>query len=187
MINSNHIKRGMVLKLDSELHLIQSFQHHKPGKGAAVVRVKIKSLSKNTTIEKTFRSGEMLEDVELDKRPVTFSYVDGDSIVFMDTQNYEQISIPKKDIGEELPFLKEGLELHIMLYEGKPVSLIPPHFVELRVAYAEAGTKGDTATNPTKEVSLETGAKIQVPMFVKTDDIIKIDLRDFTYVERVSS
>ncbi len=177
----------MVIKLNQDLHLVQSFQHHKPGKGAAIVRVKIKSLAKGTTIEKTFRSGEMLEDVELDKRPVSFSYIDGDSIIFMDTENYEEIIISKEDIGNLFLFLKEGFELHIMLYEGKAASLIPPNFVELKVKYAEQGAKGNTATNATKEVSLETGVKIQVPMFVKRDDVIKIDLRDYSYVERVSS
>ena len=186
MINSNHIKRGMVLKIYNDLFLIQSFQHHKPGKGAAVVRVKIKSLSKKTTIEKTFRSGEMLEDVELDKRPASFSYTDGKDIVFMDTENYDQISIPKEGIGDILPYLKEGVEIQILLYEGKPVSILPPNFVELRIEYAEKGIKGDSTTSPTKEVRLETGALLQVPLFVKVDDIVKIDLRDISYVERVN-
>ncbi|RME93350.1 MAG: elongation factor P [Candidatus Hydrogenedentota bacterium] len=186
MINSNHIKRGMVLNIDGDLQLVQSFQHHKPGKGAAVVRVKLKSLSKGTTVEKTFRSGEMLEDVELDKRPVTYSYDEGDSIVFMDTETYDQISIPKEDIGDLIHFMKEGMELNILLHEGNPVSILPPNFTELEVTYAEEGLKGDTATNATKEVTLETGAKLQVPLFVKAGDVVKVDLRDFSYVERVS-
>ncbi len=177
----------MVIKLDGDLHLVQSFQHHKPGKGAAIVRVKIKSLSKNTTIEKTFRSGETLENIELDKRTVTLSYTDGDSIVFMDTEDYEQIIVSKDDVGNVLPFLKEGIELQAVLYQNNVINLITPNFVEIVVEYAETGVKGDTANNPTKEVSLETGAKIQVPMFIKKNDIIKIDLRDFSYVERVSS
>ena len=187
MINSNHIKRGMVIKIDNDLFLVQSFQHHKPGKGAAVVRVKIKSLSKQTTVEKTFRSGEMLEDVELDKRPVVFSYGDGDSIVFMDTKDYDEISVLKEDIGNILSYLKEGIELQLLLYEGKPVSVLPPNFVELRVEYAEEGIKGNTATKPTKEVRLETGALLQVPLFIKTDDVIKVDLRGPSYVERLKS
>ena len=166
---------------------MQSFQHHKPGKGAAIVRVKLKNLLKNTTIEKTFRSGEMLEDIELDKRPVTFSYQDGDSIVFMDTENYDEIRISKQDINEVLPFLKEGDDLHIILYEEKPVSVIPPNFVELSVKEAAEGVKGDTATNATKEITLETGAKLHAPLFIKIGDLIKVDLRDFSYVERVNS
>ena len=185
MINSNHVKRGMVLKIDSDLMLIQSFQHHKPGKGAAVVRIKLKSLSKGTTIEKTYRSGESLEDIDLDKRPVTFSYEDGEQIVFMDTQTYDQFPVPKEDVGELLSFMKEGIDLSLLLHEEKPVSIIPPNFVELEVTYAEEGLKGDTATTATKEVTLETDAKVQVPLFVKTGDVVKIDLRDFSYVERV--
>lgn len=187
MINSNHVKRGMVLKIDRELYLIQSFQHHKPGKGAAIVRVRVKNLQRETTIEKTFRSGEMLEDVELDKRPATFSFEEGDHIVFMDTETYDQISVPKEDVSDILPFMKEGMELSILLYEEKPITIIPPNFVELQVVYAEEGLKGDTATNATKEVELESGGKIQVPLFVKSGDVIKIDLRDISYVERVNS
>ena len=186
MINSNHVKRGMVLKIENDLHLIQSFQHHKPGKGASIVRVRLKSLSKLTTVERTFRSGEMLEDVELDKSVVTYSYEEGDSIIFMDVASYEQISLPKEDIEDLLLFLKEGVELTILLYDGKPVSIEPPNFVELKVEYAEEGLKGDTATNATKPVRLETGATVQVPLFIKQGNIIKVDMRDFSYVERVN-
>lgn len=177
----------MVLKIDNELLLVQSFQHHKPGKGAAVVRVKLKNLSRETTIEKTFRSGEMLEDVELDKRPATYSYEEGDQIIFMDTETYDQISVNKDEIEELLPFMKEGMELTILLYEETPVSITPPNFIELEVIYAEEGLKGDTATSATKEIELETGGKIQAPLFIKIGDVIKVDLRDISYVERVSS
>lgn len=176
----------MALKIDGDLVIVQSFQHHKPGKGAAIVRTKLKSLAKNTVLEKTFRSGENLEDVELDKVQATFSYDDGDSIVFMDTLSYEQIPVLKEDIGDILSYLKEGNELTILMYEDKPVSIIPPNFVELEVTYAEEGLKGDTATSATKEVDLETGAKLQVPLFVKSGDVVKIDLRDISYVERVN-
>lgn len=186
MINSNHIKRGMALKVEDDLVVVQTFQHHKPGKGAAIVRVRLKSLSKGTTVEKTFRSGDMLEDVELDKRSVTYSYDDGESIVLMDTITFDQITIPKSDMEDLLPFMKESIEMQVLLYEDKPVSIIPPNFVELEVTYAEEGVKGDTATTSYKEVEIETGGKVQVPLFVKTGDIIKIDLRDFSYVERVS-
>ncbi len=185
MINSNHIKRGMALKIDGDLVIIQSFQHHKPGKGAAIVRAKVKSLSKGTTVEKTFRSGDMLEDVELEKRNVTYSYDDGDSIVLMDSASYDQIMVAKDTVEELLPFMKEGMEMQVLLYEDKPVSIIPPNFVELEVTYAEEGVKGDTATTAYKEVEVETGGKVQVPLFVKTGDVIKIDLRDISYVERV--
>ena len=186
MINSNHVKRGMALKMDGDLVIVQSFQHHKPGKGAAVVRIRLKSLAKGTTVEKTFRSGEMLEDVELEKRPATFSYEDGNDIVFMDTESYDQISVPKDDISDLLSFMKEGMELSILLYEDKPVSILPPNFVDLEVTYAEDAIKGDTVTNTTKEVELETGAKIQAPIFIKTGDKVKVDLRDFSYSERVN-
>ena len=186
MINSNHIKRGMALKIDGDLFIIQSFQHHKPGKGAAIVRIRIKSLSKGTTIERTFRSGEMLEDVELEKKQATFSYEDGDYMVFMDINTYDQFRFPKHDVEDLIPYMKESMEMTILLYEDKPVSIIPPNFVVLEVTYAEDAIKGDTVTNASKEVQLETGGKIQVPLFVKTGDKIKIDLRDISYVERVN-
>jgi elongation factor P len=186
MVNSNHVKRGMALKIDGDLFIIQTFQHHKPGKGAAIVRVRIKSLSKGTTIERTFRSGEMLEDVELEKKQATFSYEDGDYMVFMDVNTYDQISVPKADIEDYIPYMKESMEMTILLYEEKPVSIIPPNFAVLEVTYAEDAIRGDTVTNASKEVQLETGGKMQVPLFVKTGDKIKIDLRDFSYVERVS-
>lgn len=187
MINSNHVKRGMALKIEGDLYILQSFQHHKPGKGAAIVRTRIKSLSKGTTIDKTFRAGDMLEDVELDKRPATFSYEEGDEMIFMDTQTYDQISVKKADIEDLIPFMKDGMEITILLYEDKPVSILPPNFVVLEVTYAEDAIKGDTVTNATKAVTLETGGTIQVPLFVKNGDKIKIDLRDISYVERVNS
>jgi len=186
MINSNHVKRGMAFKIDGDIFLLQSFQHHKPGKGASVVRTKMKSLTKGTTIERTFRSGETLEDIELEKRPATFSYEEGDDMIFMDTESYDQIPVAKSEIEELLPFMKENMELSILMYEGAPVSILPPNFVVLEVTYAEEGLKGDTATNATKSVELETGGKIQVPLFVKQGDNIKIDLRDISYVERVN-
>lgn len=187
MINSNHIKRGMALKIDGDLFLVASFQHHKPGKGAAIVRVRIKSLSKGTTIERTFRSGEMLEDVELENKKATFSFEDGDYMVFMDVSTYDQIHIAKADVEEYIPFMKDGMEMTILLYNDKPVSIIPPNFVVLEVTYAEDAIRGDTVTNATKEVQLETGGKIHVPLFIKSGDKIKIDLRDFSYVERASA
>jgi len=186
MINSNHIKRGMALKIEGDIFIITSFQHHKPGKGAAIVRTRIKSLSKGTTIDRTFRSGEMLEDIELENKKATFSYEDGDYLVFMDVTTFDQISIPKEDVQDLIPYMKDGMEMGILLYEDKPVSIVPPNFVVLEVTYAEDAVRGDTVTNATKEVQLETGGKMHVPLFVKTGDKIKIDLRDFSYVERVT-
>jgi len=186
MINSNHIKRGMALKVDGDLVIIQSFEHHKPGKGAAIVRVRIKSLAKGTTVERTWRSGEMLEDVELEKRNATYNFTDGDQLVFMDSETYDQIHVEKKDLEDILGYISDGMEFQILLYNEKPVSVIPPNFVIVKVDYAEEGMKGDTATTAYKEVTVVGGGKIQTPLFVKTGDSIKIDLRDLTYVERVT-
>jgi elongation factor P len=148
--------------------------------------VRIKSLSKGTTVERTWRSGEMLEDVELEKRNATYNFEDGDQLVFMDSENYDQIHIEKKDLEDILAYINDGMEFQILLHEGKPVSVIPPNFVVVKVDYAEEGLKGDTATTAYKEVTVVGGGKIQTPLFVKAGDMIKVDLRDLSYVERVN-
>lgn len=183
---ANQIKRNIAIKLDGDIGIVIKFEHHKPGKGAAIVRAHIKSISKQTTIEHTFRSGDAIEEVELEKSNATYSYEDGNYLIFMDTNTYDQINILKKDIEQYLLFFKEDTEVQILLHEEKPIFVIPPNFVELRVHYAENAVRGDTATNATKEVELETGGKVYVPLFIKQNDVIKIDLRDMKYVERVN-
>ena len=138
------------------------------------------------SVERTWRSGEMLEDVELEKRNATFNFEDGDQLVFMDSETYDQIHVEKTDLEDILKFISDGMEFQILLYEGKPVSVIPPNFVVVKVDYAEEGLKGDTATTAYKEVTVVGGGKIQTPLFVKSGDMIKIDLRDMSYVERVN-
>ncbi|MDY6935411.1 MAG: elongation factor P [Spirochaetota bacterium] len=185
MITSNDFKRGMVIKLDGDIYSILEFLHVKPGKGGAFVRTKLKSLTKGSIIDKTFRGGEKCEDVRVEKKMMQYLYDEGDSLVFMDTESYEQESIPKDEVANILDFIKEGEEVEISVYENKPISLIPPTFVELKVIYAEPGVKGDTATNVTKSIKVETGAEIHVPLFINEGDIIKIDTRKGEYVERV--
>jgi len=185
MISSNDFKKGMAIKINSDIFTIVDFQHVKPGKGAAFVRSKLKSLTKGTVLDKTFRAGEKVEDIRVEKRGMQYSYDEGDSLVFMDTETYDEFRVNKDIIGNLLDYIKEGDTVEISVYEEKPISIDPPLFVELLVTYAEPGVRGDTATNVNKPVTVETGAQIHVPIFVNQDDIIKIDTRTGEYVERV--
>ncbi len=185
MVSSNDFKRGMVIKLDGDIYSIIEFLHVKPGKGGAFVRTKLRSLKKGTVIDKTFRGGEKVEDVRIENKNMQYLYDEGDSLVFMDTESYEQESINKDLMDDILLYIKEGDLVQISTYEDKPISIDPPTFVNLKVTYAEPGIKGDTATNVTKPVKVETGAQFNVPLFVEEGDTIKIDTRKGEYVERI--
>lgn len=185
MITSNDFKRGMVIKVDGNLYSVVEYQHVKPARGAAFVRTKLRSIMKGSIVDKTFRGGEKVEDVRIETKKMQYLYDEGDSLVFMDTETYEQESVAKTYVGNILDYIKEGDTVDLSIYEGKPISIEPPTFVNLKVVYAEPGVKGDTATNVTKPVKVETGATIQVPLFVNESDVIKIDTRTGDYVERV--
>ncbi len=185
MISSNDFKKGMAIKLEKDIYTIVDFQHVKPGKGAAFVRSKIKSLTNGRVIDKTFRAGEKIEDIRVERRAMQYSYDEGDSLVFMDNETFDQLPVSKDIVENLLDYIKEGDTVEVSMYEEKPISIEPPIFVELEVTYAEPGVKGDTATNVNKQVEVETGAKIAVPIFVETGDVIKIDTRTGDYVERV--
>ncbi|MBP8082030.1 MAG: elongation factor P [Spirochaetes bacterium] len=185
MISSNDFKKGTAIKVDGNLFIVVDFQHVKPGKGGAFVRTKLKNLNKGTVIDKTFRAGEKVEDIRVENRPMQYLYSEADSIELMDTESYDQISVPKDMIGDLLLYVKENDVIEAVMYDEKPISIIPPTFVNLKVVYAEPGVRGDTATNVTKKVKVETGAEINVPIFVNQDDMIKIDTRTGDYVERV--
>ncbi|MBN2040415.1 MAG: elongation factor P [Spirochaetes bacterium] len=185
MVSSNDFKRGMAIKLENDIYTVVEFLHVKPGKGGAFVRTKLKSLTKGTVIDKTFRGGEKVEDIRVENKELQYLYDEGDALVFMDTESYEQESIDKDIVGDILDYIKEGDLLQISTYKDKPISIEPPTFVNLKVTYAEPGVKGDTATNVTKPVKVETGAEFHVPLFVEEGDVIKIDTRKGEYVERV--
>jgi elongation factor P len=187
MLGITEVKKGMVLKVDGDLYSVVKSDFVNPGKGSAFIRTKLKGVTKNGSLERTFKASEKLEDVELEKRTMTISYSEGDDIVFMDVHDYEQIHINKEYVEDILPFLVEQMEMDVTFYEGKPIGVIPPNFTILEVTYAEDGLKGDTAGNAMKKVTVgEKGGEINVPLFVKQGDVIKIDLRDLSYVERVN-
>ncbi|OHD71456.1 MAG: elongation factor P [Spirochaetes bacterium RBG_16_49_21] len=184
MISTNDLRRGHVIKLEGELFSVVGQQHVKPGKGGAFVRTKLRNVRKGTVIDRTFRAGEKLEDVRLEKRPMQYLYGDGGSVVFMDTETYEQEQIPAEAIGDALKFIKEEDIVDIAMYEGEPVTIEPPLTVVLKVTYAEPGVRGDTATNVLKTVKVETGADVKVPLFVNEGDYIKINTETGEYLER---
>jgi elongation factor P len=185
LIIANDLRKGVVIKIEDELFVVLDYQHVKPGKGGAFVKSKLRNIKKGVIIEKTFRAGEKVEDIYIDKRKMQYLYNDGDSSVFMDLETYEQESIPDDFIEETLKFLKENLEVDVSLFEGEIISVELPTFVELKIVHTEPGVRGDTATATFKPARLETGATIQVPLFINVDDSVKIDTRTGEYIERV--
>ncbi len=185
MITANDLRKGVIIKTDKELYVVRGFQHVKPGKGGAFVKAKLRNIKKNIIIEKTFRAGEKIEDVFIDKRKMQYLYREGETSVFMDVENYEQESIPNEFIEEEMKLLKEGEEVNVSFYETEIISVELPTFVEVKVTHTEPGLRGDTATATFKPAQIETGAKIQVPLFVNEGDVLKVDTRTGEYIERV--
>ncbi len=186
MVDAIEVKKGMVVILDGELYSVSYSQFVNPGKGSAFVRTKLKHLQRGTTIERTFKSSERVENAELTKRYMQFLYEDGDQIMLMDVDDFDQLGIPRDMIEDILPYMKEETKLEVTFFDDKPVGIIPPNFVELEVTYAEDAIKGDTVGTSKKKIEVETGGEVQVPLYVKQGDIIKVDLRDFSFVERVN-
>ena len=185
MASTSDFRNGMVLELDGILWTIIYFQHVKPGKGGAFVRSKLKNVLTGQVVEKTFRAGEKVTDVRLERRPVNFSYTDGQFYHFMDQQTFEMIPIDGELIGEEqLRYMKENMECEGLVHAGKVISVELPAFVELEVAETDPGVRGDTAQGGTKPAKLETGAVIQVPLFIEEGDRIRVDRREDKYLER---
>ncbi len=188
MASTADFRNGMTIELEGELFSITYFQHVKPGKGGAFVRTKLKNVLTGAVIEKTFRAGEKVDEVRLVRRPVQYSYTDGQFYYFMDNETYEQIPLPAQTIGDDqLVYLKENMVCEALTRDGEPISVEVPFFVELEVADTEPGVKGDTAQGGTKRAKLETGAVVQVPLFIDVGDVIKVDRRENKYLERVSS
>lgn len=185
VITANDLRKGIIFRMDGDLYVVVSYQHVKPGKGPAFVRTKIKNLKKESTVDKTFRPDEKIEDVFIERRKMQYLYDDGDSSVFMDTETYEQETIPNSSIQEEKQLLKENEEVEVSFFEDRIISVDLPTFVQLKVTHTEPGLKGDTATTTYKPATVETGAVIQVPLFVDEGDIVKVDTRTGEYVERL--
>ena len=179
------VRNGTTFELDNSVYKVVEFQHVKPGKGAAFVRTKLKNVITGAVLEKTFNPSEKLQGAEIEKREMQYLYNDGDLYYFMDNETYEQLPLNKEDLGDMLKFLKENMNVKILSFKGKVFAIEPPLFVELEITYTEPGFSGNTSTNATKPATLETGATINVPLFVNTGDKIRIDTRTGEYMERI--
>lgn len=185
MMPATQIKNGMTVVIDNVLFLVTWFQHVKPGKGGAFVKTKLKNVMTGAVLEKTFRAEEELEQAFLEQKKMEYIYRDGENFWFMDTTNFEQHPFSKEVIGEGVKFLKENMQAEVTYYEGKIMGVELPLFVTLEVKETEPGFKGDTVTGGYKPAVLETGTTVQVPLFIKVGDHIKIDTRTEEYIQRV--
>jgi len=186
MIDVNALRKGVTFEFDGSLFKVLDYHHQKPGRGNATIRIKARDLRTGTTLEKTFQSGDRVQDIRLDFHTVQYLYNDGDLYYFMDTETFEQPGILGKILGEAAGYLKEGMEVKLTLYNNEPIDIELPTTVDLKVVYAEAAVRGDTATGVTKRVKVETGAEVNVPYFVAEGNTIRIDTRDGSYVTRVT-
>ncbi len=185
MYTTTDFRKGLKIEIGGEPYLIVDFQHVKPGKGGAFVRTRLKSLITGNVIDQTFRSGDRVDKPDLEEREMQFLYEAEGEYHFMDTKNYEQLFLTPDQLGEGKGYLKENLVIKALFHNGKPIGVEFPNFVELKVIQTEPGVRGDTATGATKPATLESGAVIQVPLFVEGGEVIRIDTRTHEYIERV--
>ena len=179
------IEKGVTIELEGNVYRVDDFQHVKPGKGAAFIRTKLKNVKTGGVVEKTFRPTEDVEKAHIDRSAKQYLYNDGDLYYFMDNETYEQIALSADDIGDTLKFVKENESVSMLSHDGSVFAVEPPMFVELQITDTEPGFKGDTATGATKPATVETGAVVNVPLFVEQGDVIKIDTRTGEYLSRV--
>jgi elongation factor P len=185
MATTADFRNGLVLDIDGTLWAITYFQHVKPGKGGAFVRTKLKNVLTGQVVERTFRSGDRIDSVRLLRRPVTYSYTDGQLYYFMDQQTFEMIPISGDLIGaDQLRYLKENMECEGLVHDDRVIAVELPDFVVLEVTRTDPGVRGDTAQGGTKPATLETGAVIQVPLFIEEGDVVRVDRREDKYLER---
>jgi elongation factor P len=188
MATTADFRNGMVIEIDGTLWAISYFQHVKPGKGGAFVRTKLKNVLTGAVVERTYRAGEKVNDVRLEHRPVTYSYTDGQLYYFMDVNTFDMIPIAGDLLGaEQLKYLKENMACEGLVHDDKVISVELPQFVELAVKRTDPGIRGDTAQGASKPAVLETGAVVQVPLFVEEGDVLKIDRTADKYLSRVSA
>ena len=186
MIDVNELRKGVTFEVDDQIFRVLEYTHNKPGRGNATIRCKLRNLKTGATIERTFQSGDRMQDIRLDHHQVQYLYQDGDSLVCMDNQTYEQIYLDKVLLGDSVNYIKEGVTLLIAFENGtQPITAEAPAHVVVNVTYTEPGVQGDTATHTLKAATIETGAEIRVPLFVNTGDNIKIKTASGEYVERV--
>jgi elongation factor P len=185
MIDVNDLRKGVTFEFDGHLYKVTDYHHHKPGRGNATIRIKARNLVTGANIEKTFQSGDRVQDIRLDFHNVQYLYTDGEFYHFMDLDTYEQPAVKADILGDDALYLKEEMEVKLTFYNGEPLDIDFPISVDLKVVYAETAVRGDTATGVTKKVKTETGLEVQVPNFVEEGDVIRVDTRNGSYLTRV--
>lgn len=187
MISAGEFRNGVTIEYEGDIYVILEFQHVKPGKGAAFVRTKIKNLVTGSVVEKTFRPTEKMSRAQIDRKEMQYLYTDGELYHFMDNETFEQTAVNASEVGDALKFVKENEMVKILSHNGNIFGIEPPLFVELEITETEPGFKGDTATGATKPAVVETGAQINVPLFINQGEIVKVDTRTGEYLGRVNS
>ncbi|QGN32730.1 elongation factor P [Microlunatus sp. Gsoil 973] len=185
MISTNDLKNGTVLDLDGQLWTVVWFQHHKPGKGNTVVRTKLKHVLSGKVVDRTFNSDTKIADAQVDRRDMQYLYFDGSNWVFMDTQDYDQLTLDENVVGDAKNYLLEEQIVTVALHEGNPLYIDLPPSVELEITYTEPGLQGDRSTGGTKPATVQTGLQIQVPLFITTGEKVKVDTRTGEYLGRI--
>ena len=186
MATTNDLKNGMTLNLDGQLWNVIEFQHVKPGKGGAFVRTKMRSVLSGKVVEKTFNAGVKVEVASVEKRNMSYLYKDGDDFMFMDSTNYDQISVSKQTVGDATDYLLENAVAVVAMHEGNPLFIELPASVTLKITYTEPGIQGDRSSGGTKPATVETGITIQVPLFIKQDEMVLVDTRTGEYLGRAN-
>ena len=186
MATTNDLKNGMTLNLDGQLWNVIEFQHVKPGKGGAFVRTKMRSVLSGKVVEKTFNAGVKVEVASVEKRNMQYLYRDGEDFMFMDSTNYDQISISKQTVGDAADYLLENADAVVAMHEGNPLFIELPASVELKITYTEPGLQGDRSSGGTKPATVETGITVQVPLFIKQDEVVLVDTRTGAYLGRAN-
>jgi elongation factor P len=186
MLGITDLKTGVTIDINGAPHVVLDYQHSKMGRGGAVLRTKLRNLKTGSTFDQTFKSSDKFEEAILEKRNCTFLYPEAGTYIFMDTATFEQFGLSKEEIGAKHLYMKEGADVQIMFYEDKPVSVVFPIKMDFEVTHTEPGVKGDTAQGGSKPATIETGAQITVPLFVKIGDMIRINTDEGTYVERAN-
>ncbi|MCL6479444.1 MAG: elongation factor P [Peptococcaceae bacterium] len=184
MISTNDFRTGLTIEVDGDAYQVVEFQHVKPGKGAAFVRSKLRNLRTGAVIEKTFNAGEKIPRARIDRREFQYLYNDGSVYNFMDMETYDQTGLTAEQLGDATKYLKENMTLNVLFYQGKPIGVDLPNYVELEVVETTPGIKGDTASGGSKPATLETGYVVQVPFFINVGDILQIDTRTGQYIKR---
>jgi elongation factor P len=184
MYSTTDFRKNLKIEIDGEPFVIVEATHVKPGKGVAFVKTRYKSLITGSVLEKNFRSGEMVNKPDLEERTMQYLYMDGELMLFMDTSNYEQVGIPREQVGEAAYFIKDNTEVTVLFFNNKAINVEPPNFVVMKVTQSDPGVRGDTASGGTKPATLETGYVVQVPLYLEEGELIKVDTRTGKYVER---